>query len=144
MRTLSRGTTPVFFALLALSAGTMDLAAQEQETPQTCTATAMPAGIDAATAATSLSLTLSEAIGAVQEFRPAEDSGLTIAAPEDLPKVDMAQEEGEARRPIEMANEGNAVTIWLNSEDASEGTHEFTLVGTEGECTGSVVVRPTG
>lgn len=144
MSTLSRSTTPVVLAVLALSAGAMDLAAQEAETPETCTATVVPTEIDAATAATSLSVTLSETIGAVEEFRPAEESGLAIAAPEDLPRVDMAQEEGETHRPIEMANEGNAVTIWLNSEAASAGTHEFTLVGSEGECTGSVTVRPKG
>ncbi len=119
--------------------------AQPQQQPaQACTATAQAAPIAAGDAAVQLALTLSEPIGDVSGFQAGEDSALKLAAPEDLAKAPMAEQGEQDHKPIEMANEGNALTLWINTANAKAGTYDFTVIGSEGQCTGKVTVGSAG
>lgn len=118
---------------MRLSLTTTDLEAQE------CTATVQPATVAGGAVAERMVVTLSEAIGDVTSFSPAEQSGLRLAAPSDLPRIPLAGA-GDAPQPIQTANEGNSVTIWINSVDALPGEHEFSLLGADGECQGALTI----
>ncbi|MDT8369549.1 MAG: hypothetical protein RQ745_10105 [Longimicrobiales bacterium] len=78
-------------------------------------------------------VTLSESIGDVQEFRAAQGSGLTLADPAALPPV------SRTGGPLQMMAE-DVVVVWINTEDAAAGVHEFTLRGESGECSGQLEV----
>lgn len=69
-------------------------------------------------------------------------SGLALAAPADIPRVDLAAEE-EGPGPIELsADREGEVRIWVNTENARPGTHELTLINGERACTVEVTVPP--
>jgi hypothetical protein len=133
-------------ALAPLALTATPAAAQEEEptTMEACTATVLPSQVEAGQTAERLSISLSSAIGEVSEFTTAEETaGLSVADAADLPASEMAAEE-EEQEPIEMADTGDSVTIWLNTADAQAGTYEFTLKGADGECTGSIEVTDSG
>ena len=105
-----------------------------------CVATVTPTEVPAGEVAQRIMVSLSESIGNVTGFEAGEETGLTITAPADLPRVPLAAGGDEPPTPIQMANEGNGATIWLNTADAEPGEHEFSLVGADGECRGSLTV----
>lgn len=144
MRTLPRMGLLAVAALAPLALTSTDLTAQEevQEIPA-CTASVLPVEIPAGQPAFSLSVTLSEPVGLITSFDGGEGSGLKLAAPEDLPRVDMAAE-GEPPRPIEMSNDESRLRLWLNTVDVEPGAYDFALLGSGGECTGTVTVVPEG
>ena len=127
MRTLP-GTGLVIAAALAIAGlSPPPVSAQETETTA-CTARVLPTEVQANNAAYRLAITLSQPIGDAITFEPAGESGLALAKPEDLPRAPMAAD-GPPPRPIEMANEGNRVTLWVSTVSAKPGTHAFTLTG---------------
>jgi len=141
MRTWKGLVALTAFAPLAIAAS--PLAAQEaqpSETMPVCSATVKPAQVRAGQKAERVAVTLSSAIGAVSAFSAEQaEAGVKLAEQADLPKTEMANE-AEAQKAIEMANENNQVTIWLNTEKAEPGTYHFTLQGDSGKCEGSVEI----
>jgi hypothetical protein len=135
---------PVAFAAALVLAAAAPLQAQDLPVPPAepdqqaqCMATVTPAEVPAGQTAQRIEVSLSEPIGNVDAF---EASGLTLAAPEDLPRVPLAAGGDEPPTPIQMANEGTGATIWLNTSGAEPGDYEFALVGAEGQCQGSVTI----
>lgn len=123
-------------ATLALAIVPGALSAQEAQ----CTAEVNPAEIEAGQKAVQVTVALSAPAAASVELAAPAESGLSLAAPADIPRSEMAAEE-EAPQPIELAAEGgNQVTLWLNTENAEPGTHEFTLEGGENACTGQITI----
>jgi len=112
--------------------------AQDIEEPQACTVEVMSGEIAAGEAAVPLMASLSESVGAVSGIEAGE-SGISISAPEDLPRTEMAAET-DTRTPIEMADVGNSLTLWLNTTGAAPGTHEIVIQGELGQCTATVTV----
>jgi len=129
------------FAPLAIAAS--PLAAQETQPSadmQACSATVKPEQVRAGQKAERVAITLSSAIGGVSAFTTEQpEAGVKLAEQADLPKAEMASE-AQAQKPIEMANEGNVVTVWLNTEKAEPGSYHFTLKGDSGTCEGSVEI----
>lgn len=142
MWTLPRRGLMAFMTLAIAGLAPVDVAAQDEPTEgPVCTATVLPTEIYANNPAFRLSVSLSQPIGDNVTFEPTEDSGLRLAATENLPRLPMASGK-ETPRPIEMANEGNRLTLWVSTVSAKAGPHAFTLVGPEGTCTGRVVINP--
>lgn len=111
---------------------------EEPEEPQVCTAQTETT-VAPGESAVSVTFTLSEDIGPILGIQSSE-SGLVVADPADLPRVDMANPEATPQ-PIEMSNEAeNTVIVWLNAADAQEGTHEFWLVSEGARCASSITV----
>lgn len=137
-------TTPFFAALaLILPAALLPQTANAQveapEAPMTCTAET-EAVIAPGEVALSATFVLSEDIGEITGVASPE-SGVVVANPADLPRVDMANPE-ETPAPIEMsAEEENTVTVWLNSTNAQEGEHEFWLVSDGARCASTITVE---
>jgi len=129
------------FAPLAIAAS--PLAAQQKEPTEampSCSATVKPAQVRAGQKAERVAITLSSAIGGVSAFTTEQpEAGVKLAEQTDLPRTEMASE-AQAQKPIQMANEGNLVTVWLNTEKAEPGTYHFTLKGESGTCEGSVEI----
>jgi hypothetical protein len=90
-----------------------------------------------------VAITLSESIGKEATFEPDEASGLELARAEDLRRVALANQ-GEPPRPIEMADDGKRVTVFLTTVSAQPGVHAFTVSGADGKCTGTLNVAPAG
>jgi hypothetical protein len=129
-------------SLIVAGIGTPGLAAQDEPTlAPSCTAMVLPEAIDADQRAVRLMVTLPESIGADVAFEPAEDSGISLADAEDLPRVPMAAGEPPSRA-IDLSTEGNRLTLWLNTASASAGTYDFILKGSGGTCTGHVTINP--
>lgn len=139
-------------ALLATpSAATAQEEAQEAEVAERCTVEFDLSEVEPGRTAVRLTALLSTEAGEVQDLKVSEESGLALAAPEDLERVAMAfgePEEGEepvTPKPIEIAAVGNQATIWLNTENAAPGTHRVILVGRDGgECEGELTVTERG
>lgn len=146
MRTLSRhllSTTMALAVPLALSP--LMASAQEpppEPEPPQCTATVEPVTIEAGLAAVQVTAALSEDIGPVDQFTGPEDSGLTLADPADIPRVDMANPEEEPR-PIEMTPETNSVALWLNTAEVVPGELEVRLHSQQSYCTAQITVIET-
>ena len=132
-------------ALAVLVAGTPRvLAAQDQAGSQQCTATAVPAEVEAGQAAVRVTFTFSEAIGAVTELKAPEESGIKLAVPDDLPRQEMANPE-ITLKSIEMSMEdASEVYFWLNTCSAVEGQYEIALNGAQGSCTGHLTITGAG
>jgi hypothetical protein len=110
-----------------------------QEPPAQCTAEVAPAELATGEAALRVIFTLSESIGSISGV-DAVGSGLALAAPEDIPRAEMASPD-EAPRPIELGAEANTVTVWLRTADAQAGEFALTLQGEGGTCQARVAVR---
>ena len=138
---------PLFpaLALTFLFAGTPRvLAAQDQAGSQQCTATAVPAEVEAGQAAVRVTFTFSEAVGAITDLKAPEESGIKLALPDDLPRQEMANPEIPPK-PIEMSLEGaNEAYLWLNTGSAVEGEYEIALSGAQGSCTGHLTITGAG
>lgn len=144
MRALSTHFLSTTMALaVPLALAPLALSAQEptQEAPQ-CIATVEPLEIQAGQAAVQIKATLSEDIGPVSEFTGPEDSGLTLADPADIPRVDMANPEEEPS-PIVMTPETNSVTLWLTTAEVTPGEFEVRLQSEQSYCTAQVAVIET-
>lgn len=123
------------------------LEAQEQEVPEQeqqaeCTVRVAPQSVQTGEAAVSVTAHLSESVGSVEGFEAQGESGLELADPADIPRQDMAREEGEGDpQPIQMSSgEQSQVTLWLNTQDVESGSYEVILKGANGDCTGNVAV----
>lgn len=146
MRTLPKGGLLALAALLPFAFTSVDLSAQveRQETPQeACQATVQPAQVTSGSPAARVSISLSQPIGDVSEFQAGEDAGIDLASEEEVRRVAMTAG-GQEVKPIEMSNQGNRLTVWLDTSNAQAGSHEFTLTGAEGECRGTITVAPGG
>jgi hypothetical protein len=132
-------------ALVLLFSGTPRvLAAQDQAGPQQCSATAVPAEVEAGQAAVRVTFTFSEAIGAVTDLKAPEESGIKLAVPDDLPRQEMANPEIPPK-PIEMSLENaSEAYLWLNTGSAVEGQYEIALTGAQGSCTGHLTISGAG
>lgn len=108
-----------------------------------CEAQLTPAEIPAGEAAVQVTAEFSEEVGAVTTVQAAGESGLAIASPEDIPRTELAAGD-EAPQPITMAMEGNSASIWLNSQQAQEGTYQLALQGDTGTCTAELTVAGGG
>lgn len=119
--------------------------AEEAQSQETCTVQLTPSSVAAGEAAVRVAARLSSAVGEVQSLTTAEESAVGLADPADIQeKADMAQDAPQPE-PVLMANEDQTGAIlWLNTEYASAGTHQITLAGAEGECTGEVNVTEPG
>lgn len=112
---------------------------EEPEEPLVCTAQT-EVTVAPGQSAVSVTFTLSEDIGPILGVESSE-SGLLVADPADLPRVDMANPEATPQ-PIQISNEAeNTVIVWLNSADAQEGTHEFWLVSEGARCASTITVE---
>jgi len=140
MHTLTRNVAlTAMVALLGLPASVNAQDEQDLD-PQQCTAEISPMELEAGSNAVPLTVTLSEDVGDVTGVE-SSDSGISVASPQDLARVDMAAEE-EQSEPITMSDEQeNTWTIWLNTTMAEAGTYEVTFVGSEGDCSAEVTVR---
>jgi hypothetical protein len=120
--------------------------AQEEPTPPepvACTAQPNVEAVAPGQAAALVAFTLSNDIGPVIGIE-APESGLVVAAPEDLPRVDMANPE-ETPKPIQMSLEAaNTAIVWLNSTHAQPGVYEVWLVSEAGRCAATVTVAGSG
>jgi hypothetical protein len=125
---------------VALAAGFALATAAPLQAQVQCAATVTPIEVPAGEIAQSIMVSLSEPIGNVTSFEADEETGLTLTAPEDLARVPLAAAGDQPPRPIQMASEGNGATIWLNTVDAEPGEYEFSLVGADGSCHGSLTV----
>lgn len=135
MKTLSRMGFAALAALVPFSFTAVDASAQA------CTATVQSSEVASGSAAERIEVALTQPIGSVTSFDSSEQSGLKLAEPGDLPRMAMAAGDDEPT-PIQMANEENLVTIWVNSVDAEPGEYQFLLLGSEGECQGTVTIVP--
>jgi hypothetical protein len=133
-------------ALLSFSFTPGVLAAQEEQPQEelqleACTATQEPFEIETGQVAVPVTFTLSESIGVVSRLDAPEESGLSIAAVEDLPRTEMANPE-EQPEPIVMSVESpNVVTLWLSTANSAAGEHDVVLAGETGTCSARVAVK---
>jgi hypothetical protein len=117
-------------ALVALPLG---LSAQE------CTAEVTPAQIEAGAPAVQLTVAMSTDVGEVERLE-AQGSGIAVASPRDLPRIELAA--GETPAPITMvASEENTWNVWVTTDAAEPGTHRVTFIGSEGRCSADLTVR---
>lgn len=125
------------FALIGITSESASAQTPEPEMTS-CNATATPQQVQAGETAAQVSVSLSQPVGQIDEFEAQGDAGLKLAEASDLPRTEMAAEPEEPQ-PIQMAG-ANQVSIWLNTEEAQPGSYEFTLRGSEGDCTGTITV----
>lgn len=147
MRTI---TKHAFSGLLALALAALlvpaTLGAQEEaeEAPaqETCTAQLNPTTVPVGESAVRVTAKLSTSVGEIASVKTGEESAVSLADPADIrEKVGMAQEEEQQPRPVQMADEGqNTAIVWLTTADASAGTHEITLKGADGTCSGKLTL----
>lgn len=138
-------TTLVLALPLALISDGLSAQEPEAAAPQ-CTAQVDPVEIAAGEAAIKVTAALSEAIGEISGLQVPEGSGIAIAAADAIPRAELANPDAEAQepKPIEMAAESNAVTLWLSTADAAAGEYEVTLQGESSQCTAKITVRAAG
>jgi hypothetical protein len=106
-----------------------------------CTAAIDPGEIPTGIAAVQITAVLSEDIGMIRTFEAPEDSGLRLADPADIPRVDMANPE-ELPRPIVMTPSTNEVTIWVNTANVTPGKYDVHFGSSGGLCTAQLTVSP--
>jgi len=145
MRTLPRnGLLLAATLLVPLTLAPTALKAQQKtsESSATCNARTIPAELMPGSKAARVAIVLSSPIGNVSGFQSADGSGIRLASPGDMPMVGMANEgkKSEKPTPIQMANQNNRLTLWLNTSEAQPGTYNFTLKGEQGTCAGSLQV----
>lgn len=139
MLTRMKQAIPAALAL-ALSFALAPQAADAQERSQECSVEVRPQQVQSGQPAVSVTARLSSAIGEVKGVK-SKQGGLALATPEDLQRTEMARTTGqEAPQPVKMSRTGNQATVWLNTENAETGTHEFSLTGQNGECSGQIQV----
>lgn len=134
---IGAGMSALICALLIAAPGV-----DAQEPPaemQQCTATVSPVEIESGQDAVQATAVASGSLGQLLEVELPEGSGLEIAAPEDLPRQDMAAE--ESPRPVALDEQGTNLTVWLNTSAAQPGEYEVIFHGAERACTGTVTIR---
>lgn len=143
MRTFPRVVLVALAAVVPLALTSTALAAQQKTAA--CKATAMPMNVRPGAAASRVSISLSRPIGPVTGFHTAEANGPKLASPEAMPKMGMTNPGKKTpEKPIKMANTGNRLTLWLNTASAKPGTYIFTVVGSQGSCSGKMKVGSKG
>lgn len=145
MRALSQkflSTTLLMAVPLALAPAMVSAQEPTEEVPPQCTALVEPVEVPAGEAAVQVTAALSEDIGAITEFQGPEDSGLQLANPADIPRVDMANPEEEPR-PIVMTPESNIAALWLSTAEVTPGEFEVQLKSEQGQCTAQLTVIGT-
>lgn len=141
---MKRAPAPALLLALpfVLIPGTANAQEQEAAEQEQCIARAVPESVEPAQALARLTFVLSQDIGEVSGVKAPDESGLTVATPEELERVTLTwEEETETPEPIETSHEGNAVDVWLNTTNASPGVYRVVLEGEEGECTAEVTVK---
>ena len=129
---------------LALTAALVPLAwTAPLEAQEECTVSVMPLAVASGSVAERVAVTTSRPIGEITSFDATADSGVRLAQPSDLGRVDLASG-AEPPAPIQMANEANRATLFLNTVGAEAGTYEFALSGSDGECRGTLTISPGG
>lgn len=153
MRNLTKATLPVAMTAALAFALTPNAAhaqsAKASATPasaqQACTAQVTPASLEAGQKAVQVQVKLSEKVGTISSV---EGDAVQLASVADLPKAEMSRsekgEKDEAPKVVQMAAEGNAATLWLNTTEAKAGTEHLTLKGEQGSCTAQVKVAGGG
>lgn len=144
MRTLVRtlsGITTALVLTLAFHPSAVQGQEQSEQSQQECTAQLNPTEIAPGQAAVQVRAQLSGDVGAISSLKTPEESGLSLASPEDFAKQKMAREEGEQPEPIQMADEGNGARVWLSTVGAQAGQHEVVLKGESGQCTARLTVE---
>ena len=136
MRNLTSAPVATLAALALLTALPAPVHAQEA-----CRATVMSARVAAGAPATQIAISLTQEIGPVSRFAPAEDSGVRLATASELSRVELASGQ-EPERPIRMGEASNRVTVGLSTVDAEAGTYDFSVIGPEGPCSGSITIEP--
>ncbi len=114
-----------------------DLTAQVNPLAPACTAEVLPVEIASGAMAVRLTVALSADVGDVTSMESAEDSGIAVSAPADLPRIPLATEEPAA---ITAGMGDNTWTVWVNTSETDPGTHAVTFVGSEGRCTADLTV----
>jgi hypothetical protein len=144
MQTLTRATGSMLtlaaaVALMPSNANAQDIDSYDQE----CTAQVSPSQIEAGSEAVRVTVTFSEGIGDVTDVEQENADGITLASAMDVPRTEMAAD--EAPSPIEMGTDETTWTLWLNTTEAEEGTHEVYFVAGQNRCAAEVdVVVPAG
>jgi len=108
-----------------------------------CTAAVSPGEIPVGMAAVRITAVLPDDMGMVSTFEAPEDSGLRLADPADIPRMDMANPE-EMPRPIVMTPGTNEVTIWLNTTYVTPGKYDVHFGSADGICMAPLNVTPRG
>jgi hypothetical protein len=116
------------------------VAAQAVQQAPTCTAEVMPAAVEAGERAVPIAVTVSEPIGEVTGVSAPEGSGITLAAPADLPRQQLAAD-APAPQPIAMADADNTWIVYLNLAEAEAGAHELTFTSGSGGCRAELTVE---
>lgn len=151
MSKLAQRAVPLIAAAafgFAVAPGTVNAQEQQQEgqekAQQTCTAQVAPEAVPSGQQAVAVNVRLSQDIGPVVDLKAASESGLALAAPDQIrQKTEMARE-GESPQPIQMSSSGEVplARVWLNTAEATEGTHEVALKNEEGKtCKAQVTVE---
>lgn len=145
MQTLTKTGLSALALVAALAIVPADITAQDQPIggEQACTVEFQPQQVAAGSNAVPVTITVSEPIGPVTGLNADEMSGIKLATAADLPRTEMAAGE-EQPQPIRMGEGENTWIVWLNLAEAQEGTHELSFTSTQGECAGSLEVRPRG
>ena len=119
--------------------------AQKPAAQEGCTAQLTPAAVAPGQKAVEVVAALSTDVGAVNEVKAQEGSGVALAQPDNLPKSQMSRsDKGDAPEAIEMAKRGNSATLWLSTADASPGEHSIVLKGEKGQCTAKLSIEKPG
>jgi hypothetical protein len=134
MNTLTRRS----LALVALCTGIV--AVPTEVSAQECSVQIVPAELEHGLKAVPVTITMSQAVGAVTGVDAPRGSGIVLASPSDLPRTEMASVEGQPR-PIKMGEAENVWTVWLNVAEAKAGAHNLSFTGQEGRCAGRLVIR---
>jgi hypothetical protein len=108
-----------------------------------CTASISPKEIPAGMTAVRITAVFPEDFGMVRTFEAPEDSGLRLANPGDIPRVDMANPE-EMPRPMVMTPGTNEATIWLNTSYVTPGKYDVHFTSAGGTCMAPLTVTPGG
>jgi hypothetical protein len=103
-----------------------------------CSASVSPEQVAAGESAVAVTITVSEPIGEVTGVQAAEGSGISLAAPSDLPRDLLSA--GAAPQPIAMGDAENTWIVYLNPSQAEAGAHELTFTTALGSCTGQLTV----
>lgn len=98
--------------------------------------------------AVALQVQLSGNLRQITDFSADENSGLELASEDDLGRADMAartEEEGQQQKqPISMERGSQTATVWINTEDAEQGTYQVSFRGNNSKCDTQIRVSENG
>lgn len=129
------------FVVAAPASGQQPAANQEA-----CMASFTPASVHAGQPAVQVTAKFSQSVGRVTDVKGSEGSGVSLTSKEGLGRVELSrnQDQDQTPQPIEMAQDMNSATIWLNLQKAQSGEQQITIEGADGNCTGTLTVKAKG